>query len=83
MHFSFILCTNRLITWCRRIRTNPPKKTCFLDLLDILKEKKKKKRNVCMVLKIEMVKEPKLDKVPDFSLIFSQIWRFLPNQIRD
>lgn len=44
MHFSFILCTNRLITWCRRIRTNPPppKKTCFLDLLDILKEKKKR-----------------------------------------
>ena len=36
-----------------------------------------------MVLKIEMVKEPKLDKVPDFSLIFPQIWRFLPNQIRD
>lgn len=36
-----------------------------------------------MVLKIEMVKEPRLDKVPDFSLIFPQIWRFLPNQIRD
>lgn len=59
MHFSFFLCTIRLITWCRRIKTNtmlrasPPqkktKKNLFFGFIGyFLKERKK---NVHIVLK--------------------------------